>query len=157
MTLAVSAPVAGEVVGLIGVPDQVFSDELVGSGTAIEPTAGAGRVEARSPVAGTLMKLHPHAFVVVARDPDDGAEIGILVHLGIDTVRLHGEGFELLAEEGDAVEEGTPVVAFDADAIRAGGRSAVCPVVVLDSAPGSVVASPGSHVGTGEALFSYAR
>jgi sugar PTS system EIIA component len=149
VTVPVLAPLTGEVVGLVGVPDPVFSDELVGGGTAIEPPDAPGRVEVVSPVAGSLFKLHPHAFVVLAA----GTELGVLVHLGIDTVKLHGEGFELLAAEGDTVEAGTPVVAFDPARVRAKGLSAVCPVVVLDSAPGSYAVRTGVHVAVGEPLF----
>ena len=64
-------------------------------------TPSADALTAVSPVAGTVVKLHPHAFVVVA---DDGR--GVLVHLGIDTVQLKGDGFELLIAEGDRVAAG---------------------------------------------------
>jgi glucose-specific phosphotransferase system IIA component len=150
VSLEVVSPVAGEVVGLAAVPDQVFSDELVGAGTAVEPPAAEGRIEVVAPVAGALVKVHPHAFVVL------GAEgVGVLVHLGIDTVGLKGEGFELLRAEGDTVERGSPVVAFDPAAVRRRGLSAVCPVVVLDTAPGAVTGTVGAQVRPGDPLFTY--
>jgi len=77
--LRVGAPVAGRLVGLAGVPDPVFAEAMVGPGTAIDPPREPG--EASAPIAGMLVKLHPHAFVVVG----DGGQ-GVLVHLGIDTV-----------------------------------------------------------------------
>jgi sugar PTS system EIIA component len=127
VALRVGAPVAGRVVGLAGVPDPVFSGAMVGPGTAVDPLpepAAAG-----SPIDGTLVKLHPHAFVVLS-----GGGQGVLVHLGIDTVQLGGEGFELLVEEGAAVAAGQPLVRWDPAAVAASGRSPVCPVVALDAA-----------------------
>ena len=150
MTISVVAPLAGTVVGLAGVPDPVFSAEMVGSGSAVEPAEEPGQVQVVAPVAGNLMKVHPHAFVVLTPDG-----VGVLVHLGIDTVRLHGEGFTVLRAEGQDVEPGTPVVTFSPADVRARGLSAVCPVVVLDSPPGAVPAAPGRTVAAGDPLFSY--
>ncbi|KAB8197580.1 PTS glucose transporter subunit IIA [Nonomuraea phyllanthi] len=136
----VLAPVEGEAVGLAGVPDPVFSAGLVGPGTAIDPLRGPGKAVA--PITGKIMKLHPHAYVIVG---DDGR--GVLVHLGIDTVQLKGDGFQLLAAEGDRVSAGQPVVAWDPAAVEAGGRSPVCPVVALDAEAVSEVAQGAVHVG----------
>ncbi|RKS76446.1 PTS system N-acetylglucosamine-specific IIA component (Glc family) [Actinomadura pelletieri DSM 43383] len=122
----VLSPVAGRVVGLAGVPDPVFAQAMVGPGTAVDPERGPG--EALAPVTGKLVKLHPHAYVVV-----DEEGHGVLVHLGIDTVKLKGQGFELLVSEGDQVTSGQPVVAWDPSVIEAGGRSPVCAVVALDA------------------------
>ena len=83
MSVPVLAPCAGRVVALADVPDEVFASEMVGPGVAIEPAGG--RTTVVSPVAGRVVKIHPHAFVVLA---DCGA--GVLVHLGIDTNRLGG-------------------------------------------------------------------
>ncbi|GLW61843.1 PTS glucose transporter subunit IIA [Actinomadura rubrobrunea] len=123
----VLSPVSGRVVGLAGVPDPVFAQAMVGPGTAVDPERTPG--QAIAPVTGTVVKLHPHAYVVV---DDEGH--GVLVHLGVDTVQLKGEGFELLAAEGDAVVKGQPLVGWDPAAIEAGGRSPVCAVVALDAA-----------------------
>jgi PTS system glucose-specific IIA component len=145
----VLAPVAGAAIKLRSVPDPVFSEGLVGPGMAIEPDREPGR--AISPIAGTIVKLHPHAFVVVG---DDGR--GILVHLGIDTVQLKGEGFKLLAAEGDRVSAGQPVVAWDPAGIEAGGRSPVCPVVALDAVAGAVIGVAEGVVRAGDELFEWA-
>jgi PTS system N-acetylglucosamine-specific IIA component len=122
----VLSPVTGRVVGLAGVPDPVFAQAMVGPGTAVDPERGAG--QAIAPVTGTIVKLHPHAYVVV-----DAEGHGVLVHLGIDTVKLKGEGFDLLAAEGDEVTAGQPVVGWNPAAIEAGGRSPICAVVALDA------------------------
>lgn len=145
----VLAPVAGAVIGLAAVPDPVFSQAMVGPGTAIDPVRRP--VEAVAPISGTIVKLHPHAYVVVG---DDGK--GVLVHLGIDTVRLKGEGFRLLAAEGDRVRAGQPVVAWDPAAVEAGGRSPVCPVVALDAPADAVGKIAEGGVDAGDALFEWA-
>ncbi|MES9535708.1 MULTISPECIES: PTS glucose transporter subunit IIA [unclassified Actinomadura] len=122
----VLSPVAGRVVGLAGVPDPVFAQAMVGPGTAVDPVRGPGH--AIAPVTGKIVKLHPHAYVVV-----DAEGHGVLVHLGIDTVKLKGQGFALLAAEGDEVTAGQPVVGWDPAVIEAGGRSPICAVVALDA------------------------
>lgn len=150
MTEVVS-PLAGEVVGLAGVPDEVFAEAMVGPGTAVAPAPGGGTVDAVSPVDGVLAKLHPHAYVVV---DDDGR--GVLVHLGIDTVTLKGEGFTLLAAESDRVRAGQPVVRWDPAAVEAGGRSPICPVVALDaSAQALADVRETGDVDAGERLFTW--
>ncbi|GAB3486395.1 PTS sugar transporter subunit IIA [Nocardiopsis coralliicola] len=122
---SVLAPVSGQAVGLAGVADPVFSQAMVGPGTAIDPERGPQ--QALAPISGTVLKMHPHAFVLVAADGK-----GVLVHLGIDTVDLKGEGFTVLAAEGDAVEAGTPLVRWDPAAVEQGGRAPVVPVIALD-------------------------
>lgn len=129
--LTVLAPVSGRALPMAEVPDPVFAESLVGPGAAIDPDRG--RVVAVAPVPGRIVKLHPHAYVVVT---DSGR--GVLVHLGIDTVQLKGDGFRLLAAEGDAVSAGTPIVEWDAAVIESGGRSPICPVVALDAPPQAV-------------------
>lgn len=151
MTLRVLAPVTGRVVGMADVDDPVFAGELVGPGLAVEPRRD-GPAEVVAPVDGTVAKLHAHAFVL---ETADGR--GVLVHLGINTVQLGGEGFTLLVAEGDAVVAGQVLVVWDPAAVEAGGRSAVCPVVALDAAPGSLSrqARPGDEVVAGEPFLEW--
>ncbi|GAA4676800.1 PTS sugar transporter subunit IIA [Frondihabitans cladoniiphilus] len=147
---SVLTPFAGRVVALADVPDPVFAQELVGAGVAVVPPADATSVTAVAPLAGIIVKLHPHAFAMLG---DDGTEL--LVHVGIDTVKLAGAGFELLVEEGSAVKAGDAVVRFDPVAIAAAGYSAVCPVLILGSAPGSVAqGSVGREVAEGDELYA---
>jgi PTS system glucose-specific IIA component len=146
----VLAPVSGLAVGLSGVPDPVFAQAMVGPGTAIDPLREAA--DAVAPVGGTIVKLHPHAFVVL-----DGDKHGVLVHLGVDTVQLKGEGFELLAAEGDQISAGDPIVRWNPAEIEAGGRSPVCAVVALDGsaeALSDVVES--GDIRSGDDLFTWA-
>jgi glucose-specific phosphotransferase system IIA component len=150
--LTVLAPLAGTVMPLADVPDPVFAEELVGPGLALDPRRD-GVVTAVSPVAGTVVKLHAHAFVVVA----EGSHAA-LVHLGLDTVQLGGEGFTLHVAEGAEVAAGDPVVSWDPATVEASGRSPVCPVVALDAKPGTVtaVAQVGTALAAGEPLFTWA-
>lgn len=125
MSVEVRSPVTGLAAALADVPDPVFSQAMVGPGVAVKPAAGPA--DAVAPIAGVVATLHPHAFVVAA--PGGTA---VLVHLGIDTVQLKGEGFTLHVAKGDAVEAGAPVVSWDPSAVEAAGYSAVCPVIALD-------------------------
>lgn len=149
MALVVGSPVSGTVVGLAGVSDPVFSTAMVGPGTAVDPVRAPGEVCA--PIAGVLRKLKPHAFIVVS---DDGH--GVLVHLGIDTVRLDGEGFRLIATEGDWVAAGEPIVGWDPAAVAGQGLSPICPVIALEATDGALSerSQPGP-VEAGEPLFSW--
>jgi sugar PTS system EIIA component len=148
----VHAPLAGRVVSLADVPDPVFAGQIVGSGLAIEPEDGATEVLVVSPVAGRVAKVHPHALAIA-----DGSGTGVLVHLGIDTVKLHGEGFTLHVSDGDQLDLGAPVITFDPTAVRAAGYSAVCPVVILGSPADSTrpAVTPGGVVAAGAELFSW--
>jgi glucose-specific phosphotransferase system IIA component len=145
----VLAPLAGLVRPLSQVPDPVFAAEMVGAGVAIEPEGGV--VDAVSPVAGTVLKLHPHAFVVLTAEG-----VGILVHLGIDTNHLAGAGFELLVAEKDAVEAGQPVTRWNPSDVVERGLSPMVMVCVLDSKPGDVTSDrTGDTVAAGDALFAW--
>jgi PTS system N-acetylglucosamine-specific IIA component len=146
--LLVSSPLAGRVLPLSDVPDFVFADELVGPGVAVDPDPGP--CTAVAPVDGTVVVLHAHAFVV--QHPSGR---GVLVHLGIDTVQLEGEGFELLAAVGDQVTAGTPVVRWDPSAVAAAGRAAVCPVIALDAPPEVVERTAGDRAEAGTPLFRW--
>jgi PTS system N-acetylglucosamine-specific IIA component len=152
VSLSVVAPVAGRAMPLSEVPDPVFSAALVGPGMAIDPSRD-GRSIAVSPVEGTVVKLHPHAYVVQS---SSGA--GVLVHLGIDTVQLAGAGFELLVEENAEVAAGDPVVAWYPAEIERGGRSAICPVVALDATPADLDnLTESGQVATGSQIFVWDR
>ncbi|MDP0396649.1 PTS sugar transporter subunit IIA [Tsukamurella strandjordii] len=146
----VLAPVTGRLVPLSAVPDQVFAGQMVGSGVAIEPADGAdgADVVVVSPIAGTVLKLHPHAAIVL------GAGAGILVHVGIDTVNLQGEGFTLLAAEKATVAAGDPLISFSPALIRERGLSAICPVVLMDSKPDTIAAPAERDVVAGDVIFS---
>ncbi|MFP1628127.1 PTS glucose transporter subunit IIA [Streptomyces sp. 5K101] len=145
----VTSPLAGRAIGLAAVPDPVFSGAMVGPGTAIDPEPGA--TEVVSPVAGIVVSLHPHAFVVV-----DEEGHGVLTHLGIDTVQLNGEGFELLVSKGDTVQRGQAVVRWDPAAVEAAGKSPICPIVALEATPDSLSdLREDGDVKAGDSLFGW--
>ena len=144
----VHAPLSGSVIPLNQVPDPVFAGQMVGSGAAVEPSAGEA-FDVVSPVAGKLVKLLPHAFVVVE---DSGR--GVLTHVGIDTVKLKGEGFTLLVAQGDTVGAGAPIMHVDPTAALAAGYSMVSPVVVLDTKPDTATLIASGTVAAGVGLFS---
>jgi sugar PTS system EIIA component len=151
----VLSPCAGTVVAMADVPDPVFAEEMVGPGVAIEPTVepDGGPTTVVSPIAGKVLKVLPHAFVVL------GDGVGVLVHLGINTVRLEGEGFEVLAGQGDEVAAGDPMITWDPSALpaSAGGQdvSPVVPVVLMDGVKGSVTSDAiGGSVAAGDLLFT---
>ncbi|AOW94839.1 PTS glucose transporter subunit IIA [Rhodococcus sp. WMMA185] len=149
--MSVHAPLPGRVLALADVPDKVFAGQLVGAGVAIEPARDRGALDVQAPISGKILKLHPHAFIILGT-----AGGGVLVHVGIDTVKLKGEGFTLLAEEGDTVDAGDPVVRFDPNEIDRTGHPAVCPVVVMDSKPNSVITNMiDAQVATGDDLFEW--
>jgi PTS system N-acetylglucosamine-specific IIC component len=136
------APVTGEVVALDQVPDEAFASKAVGDGLAIRPTDKI----VVAPADGTVVKIFNtnHAFCL---ETDKGAEI--VVHMGIDTVALEGQGFKRLVEEGAEVKAGQPILELDLDYLNANARSMISPVVVSNSdeyaglaalASGSVVA-----------------
>ncbi|MEV4734316.1 PTS glucose transporter subunit IIA [Saccharopolyspora sp. NPDC049426] len=148
MSTEVGSPVAGLTTSLSDVPDPVFSQAMVGPGVAVKPSGGEG--DAVAPVSGQVVTLHPHAFVVAAST--GGA---VLVHLGIDTVKLKGEGFTLHVGKGDAVEAGQKIITWNPTEVEAQGYSSICPVVALD-APAESLADlrEDTQVLPGDVLFN---
>lgn len=148
-TTTVTSPLPGRAIGLAAVPDPVFSGAMVGPGTAIDPVREAQ--EAVAPVDGVIVSLHPHAFVVV-----DGQGRGVLTHLGIDTVQLNGQGFELLVNKGDTVQRGQAVVRWNPSDVEVAGKSPICPIVALEATADSLsgVREDGD-VKAGDELFSW--
>ncbi|HEU5381175.1 MAG TPA: PTS glucose transporter subunit IIA [Ktedonobacteraceae bacterium] len=140
------APLDGTVVDLERVPDEVFAQKMVGDGMAIDPS---GQV-ALAPVAGQLVKLFKggHAFGIAS-----AAGVELIVHLGLDTVELQGEGFEKLAVEGQLVQAGDPIVRFDRAIIEAAGKIVLSPVV--SSGEGTIVRRASGTVKAGhDVLFT---
>ena len=144
----VLAPCSGRMVPMADVPDPVFAAEMVGPGVGIDPDPGEATVV--SPIAGTVVKLHPHAFVVLGTNG-----VGVLVHLGINTVRLEGRGFEVVVEQGSTVEAGDPMVRWDPATISGEDISTIVPVVAMDRPKGSVPEPAADAVAkVGDVLFT---
>ncbi|WP_018248729.1 PTS sugar transporter subunit IIA [Orenia marismortui] len=124
-SVELAAPLTGKVVKLAEVPDEVFSQKMVGDGLAIEPTEGV----LVSPVDGVIKQIFPTKHAV-GIETKEGAEI--LIHIGINTVELQGEGFEKLAEEGDKVKVGDEIIKVDLDYIKENATSTITPVLITN-------------------------
>ncbi|WP_125153502.1 PTS sugar transporter subunit IIA [Clostridium rectalis] len=124
-TYAMIAPVSGKVINLSKVPDEVFANKLAGDGVAIECFDDV----IVSPIEGTLSLIFKtnHAFGITT---DNGAEV--LVHIGIDTVKLSGKGFQRLTSEGNKVKVGEPIIKIDRQFIKEAGYSLITPVLVTN-------------------------
>lgn len=144
----ITSPMPGVVHLLSDVPDPVFAQGVVGPGLALEPI-GAGGQDVVAPIPGRIAKLHPHAFVIASDD------VTVLIHLGIDTVQLNGAGFVTHAAEGDEVRAGDVLITWQPDEVRSGGRSAICPIVVLDNSVEDLttLVEPENMVSPGDALL----
>ncbi|OCA82877.1 PTS sugar transporter subunit IIA [Pseudobacillus wudalianchiensis] len=125
-TINIYAPVSGRFVPLAEVPDPVFAQKMMGDGVAIEPSEGT----IVSPIKGEIVLVFPtmHAIGLKA---ENGAEL--LVHIGLDTVIMNGEGFTLHVEEGDKVAPGDKLVTFDLELVKLKAKSAITPVIITNS------------------------
>jgi len=141
----VMSPLTGTVVSLDEVPDEVFSERVMGDGAAVQPADG----EVVAPMKGRIEKLFEggHGFAV-----ENEAGLQVLVHLGIDTVHQKGEGFSIHATEGDEVEPGDRIVTVDLDALTNKGIDMISPVVVISGQAPKVIA--GDQVKAGDPLLS---
>ena len=151
-TTSVLAPVGGRAVPLQDVPDPVFYQGMVGYGAAIDPPRGV--VDAVAPVSGKILKLLPHAYIVMTPD-----NVGILVHLGLDTVQLNGEGFTTHVSQGDDVTAGQVIITYDVPSVEAKGLNPIVPVVVMDEREQSNVipsdaVTAGAEIAAGASLFT---
>ena len=124
-------PVEGRVLPLEKVPDPMFAQGTMGPGIAIDPSGDT----VVAPADATVTTVFPtgHAIGLTLAD---GTEL--LIHVGIDTVGLKGDGFETLVASGDKVTAGTPLVRFDAAVIRDRGLSAITPIIVLNNEEATV-------------------
>lgn len=144
----VLAPVQGRALALTEVPDPVFSQGMVGYGAAIDPPREV--VDALAPVSGKILRLLPHAYVIMTAD-----NVGVLVHLGLDTVQLNGAGFTTHVAQGDTVTAGQLIITYDVLAIVDAGYSPVVPVVVMDERePSNIIV--GAEVGMNADIASRA-
>ncbi|UXV55830.1 glucose-specific PTS transporter subunit IIBC [Staphylococcus aureus] len=144
----VHAPLTGEVTPLSEVPDQVFSEKMMGDGIAIKPSQG----EVRAPFNGKVQMIFPtkHAIGLVS---DSGLEL--LIHIGLDTVKLNGEGFTLHVEEGQEVKQSDLLISFDLDYIRKHAKSDITPIIVTQGNITNLDFKQGEHgnISFGDQLF----
>lgn len=147
-SLCLHSPLEGTVVELSTVNDSTFSSGLMGKGCAIQPTNNT----VYSPCSGIITSLFPtkHAIGLTS---DDGREI--LIHVGLNTVRLNGEGFELFVEQGEQVKLGQKLMTFDKETLEKNGFDTITPVIVLNTKEmESISLSCDSNVDNTKPLFT---
>ncbi|KYG31639.1 PTS sugar transporter subunit IIA [Priestia endophytica] len=123
----ITAPLTGRIFSLENVPDPVFSQKMMGEGFAIEPTNG----EVVAPIDGEIVQLF-HTKHAIGLKTENGAEI--IIHVGLETVAMEGEGFTAHVKEGSKVKKGDKLLTVDLGKVREKAKSTVTPVVVTNSA-----------------------
>ena len=149
--IELTAPMKGKCVSIKEVPDPTFAEEILGKGIAVIPQDG----HVYAPADGKISTVFPtgHAVGITTAD---GAEI--LIHIGLDTVKLNGEHFTALVKTGDAVEVGTPLVQVDLKAVRDAGYDLVTPVLITNSAEVlDVMENSREHVEAGDEILTVIR
>ncbi|AKK08644.1 PTS transporter subunit EIIC [Corynebacterium testudinoris] len=142
------APLEGRVMPLAEVPDAAFASGALGNGVGIEPIGDT----VVAPADGLILTVQKTGHAVGLR-LDSGVEL--LIHIGVDTVQMNGEGFEVLVERRQQVTAGTPLIRFDTAKIAEAGFSAVTPVLVVNTKKfASVEGHPAEHVNLGDNIIT---
>lgn len=125
--ITIYSPLDGKCIKIGEVPDETFAKQLLGNGIAVEPS-NKGIIKA--PIDGKIIQLFEtnHAFVIETQEG-----VNVLVHFGLNTVNLKGNGFERIAKEGDDVKVGDIILKYDYDCLKNSVDCLVSPVVILDS------------------------
>lgn len=118
-------PIKGRIITLEEVPDEVFAGKMLGDGFAVNPQDN----KVYAPVSGVVRVLFPtkHAISIKTNEGID-----ILVHVGIDTVKLNGEGFEVYVQKGDNVKKGDLLITFNKKILKEKVKSLICPVIITN-------------------------
>jgi multiphosphoryl transfer protein len=120
------APLSGRLVPIEKVPDPVFAEKMVGDGISIDPTSQS----LLSPCDGEVIQLHPSCHAVTVKSSEG---IEVLMHIGLDTVMLRGEGFDPRVKVGDRVRAGDALIDFDADYVALHAKSLLTQIVITNS------------------------
>lgn len=146
-TVVISSPMAGLVRNIQEAPDEAFAGKMMGDGVIIEPTEGT----VYAPEDGTVNMLFDTKHAV-GFETDSGIEL--LIHVGIDTVKLNGEGFQMVAKVGQHLKKGDVIMNFDLEEIRAKAKAMATPVVCTNLAEGQrVIVLTQEEVKVGESLM----
>ncbi|MBS4176646.1 PTS sugar transporter subunit IIA [Lederbergia citrea] len=124
-TITINSPLTGTLTSLEEVPDPVFSQKMMGDGMAVKPETGT----VVSPVDGDIIQVFPtkHAIGIKAKN---GAEL--LIHIGLETVGMKGEGFTAYVKEGDKVKTGDKLVDFDMGLVTEKAASTITPIIITN-------------------------
>ncbi|MCZ0754699.1 PTS sugar transporter subunit IIA [Anoxybacillus sp. J5B_2022] len=123
---AIVAPLTGNIVTLENVPDPVFAQKMMGDGVAIEPTEGI----VVAPIDGEIVQVFPTKHAIGLRSKR-GLEI--LIHIGLETVGMNGEGFEVHVQAGDCVKVGDRLITFDLSLVQQKAKSMITPIIITNS------------------------
>ncbi len=121
----IKSPVDGQVVALESVKDEVFSQKLVGDGVAIIPMSNIFT----APIDGVVSKIFSTNHAYSIKSPKD---LEVMVHIGLDTVALEGKGFERIANEGETVKAGDPIIRVDLAYVREYAKDIITPIIILE-------------------------
>ncbi|MBQ3798035.1 MAG: PTS glucose transporter subunit IIA [Butyrivibrio sp.] len=144
--IEICAPAKGELVPISNVSDPAFSEEMVGKGVALKPSEG----RFYAPCDGTLAVLFPtgHAYCLKS---SEGAEV--LIHIGIDTVKLEGKCFTIHAKQGDEVKKGDLIVEVDLNGVKEAGYDTITPIIISNPDDFSNLEKKEGNVSAGEAAI----
>lgn len=147
-----SAFLSGKVIPIEEVGDGVFSEKILGDGLAIEPESDTVLAPAKGKIA-TLMQDSRHAVGMILENGEE-----VLIHVGLDTVQMQGDGFAYLVTENQEVEAGTPLIRFDREKIRQAGKREVTIMVFTDGVDGKELDfHTGIHATAGETIIAEIR
>ena len=146
----ISSPVNGEIVPIENVSDPTFAQEMIGKGVAVQPSDG----KFYAPADGKLVALFPtgHAYAMTT---NDGAEV--LVHIGIDTVKLGGQFYTVNAKQGDDVKKGDLIVEVDLEGVKNAGFDVVTPIIISNSGKFSKIEKKIGSVSAGDTVILLAK
>lgn len=149
---AITAPLTGAVVPMKEIPDPVFAEGVLGVCVGIEP--GEGTLQLCAPMTGTVTQCSDTGHAVGITAPD--GKTAVLLHAGIDTVEMAGDGFALHVQEGDSVAAGQAVLTMNTDKVRLAGHPCTVVVIVTET---EIPVQPAAEVAlrTGETLFTAAE
>lgn len=124
--IKLTSPMTGEVVDITETSDPVFSGKMVGDGVTIIPTDG----DVLAPMDGKIIQMFDtgHALAIESNG------VQVLIHIGLDTVELNGQGFTKIAHEGQEVKQGDLLIKVDLEKIKALGKSIESPMVIVEAA-----------------------
>lgn len=149
--MAIGSPMAGKCIPMTEVNDPTFSGEFLGKGAAIQPADG----KVYAPADGKISTVFPTGHAIGMTTPD-GVEI--LIHIGIDTVKLKGEHFTIKAGDGQEVKKGDLLIEADLEQIKAAGYEVVTPVIICNTAEfSSVEGITGADVKPGDDIIRVAK
>jgi PTS system IIA component, Glc family (TC 4.A.1) len=123
--LLIKAPVDGDIVDIVEVPDEVFAQKLVGDGVAVNPKSDIFV----SPVNGVITTVFPTKHAIGIKTLEG---IEIMIHVGVDTVKLNGEGFTTFINEGDKVKVGDKLLQINRSVLESKAKSLISPIIITN-------------------------